>query len=159
MNGYNFTDRTRRALHVAGDEAATFKHEYISTEHILLALLRDRASGAVALLTTLRSDMHGIRRKIEETVKIGSATTPAGAPRPYTSRAKKVLDLAMVAAREDGHSSVETQHLLLGLVREEKGIAAQVLAHAGITPGRVTAALGDARGTDDGTPGDQARRT
>jgi ATP-dependent Clp protease ATP-binding subunit ClpC len=152
MDGYNFTDRTRRALQAAGDDAAALGHEYIGTEHILLALLRDRESAAVGLLTRLGSDLEAIRTMIEQTVKKGTSAVPAGAQRPYTSRVKKVLELAMVCAREDTRSPVGTQHLLLRLLREEKGIAAQVLVHSGVTLSRATAALGDVAGTDEGTP-------
>ncbi len=102
MNGYNFTDRVRKVLQMAREEAARLHHEYV------------------------------IQQKIEETVKKGKAAAAAGPDLPYTSRAKKVLELAMSEARELNHSYVGTEHLLLGLLREEKGIAAQVLTDAGV---------------------------
>ncbi|MDH3369631.1 MAG: NDP-hexose 4-ketoreductase, partial [Gemmatimonadota bacterium] len=127
MNGYNFTDRVRKVLQMAREEAARLHHEYVGTEHILLGLIREGEGVAAAVLTNLSVDLDEIQQKIEETVKKGKAPAPEGPDLPYTSRAKKVLELAMSEARELNHSYVGTEHLLLGLLREEKGIAAQVL--------------------------------
>ena len=148
--GWNFTCRTRRALQAAGDEAAALGHEYIGTEHILLALLHDRDSAAVVLLNTLGSDLAGIEAMIHKTVKKGTVAAQAGTQLPYTSRVKKVLELTMICARDDSGAPVGTQHLLLGLLREEKGIAAQVLVHSGVTLSLATAALGSVAGIDEG---------
>jgi ATP-dependent Clp protease ATP-binding subunit ClpC len=133
MNGYNFTDRVRKVLQMAREEAARLHHEYVGTEHILLGLIREGEGVAAAVLTNLNVDLEEIQQKIEETVKKGKAGTVTGPDLPYTSRAKKVLELAMAEARELNHSYVGTEHLLLGLLREEKGIAAQVLNDAGVT--------------------------
>ncbi len=133
MNGYNFTDRVRKVLQMAREEAARLHHEYVGTEHILLGLIREGEGVAAAVLTNLGVELEEVQQKIEETVKKGKAAAAAGPELPYTSRAKKVLELAMMEARELNHSYVGTEHLLLGLLREEKGIAAQVLADAGIT--------------------------
>src|SRR5437763_5053610 len=132
MNGYNFTDRVRKVLQMAREEAARLHHEYVGTEHILLGLIREGEGVAAAVLTNLNVDLEEIQQKIEETVKKGKAAGAAGPDLPYTSRAKKVLELAMSEARELNHSYVGTEHLLLGLLREEKGIAAQVLTDAGV---------------------------
>jgi ATP-dependent Clp protease ATP-binding subunit ClpC len=133
MNGYNFTDRVRKVLQMAREEAARLHHEYVGTEHILLGLIREGEGVAAAVLSNLSVDLEEIQQKIEETVKKGKAPAAAGPPDlPYTSRAKKVLELAMSEARELNHSYVGTEHLLLGLLREEKGIAAQVLTDAGV---------------------------
>ena len=132
MNGYNFTDRVRKVLQMAREEAARLHHEYVGTEHILLGLIREGEGVAAAVLTNLNVDLEEISQKIEETVKKGKATAAAGPDLPYTSRAKKVLELAMSEARELNHSYVGTEHLLLGLLREEKGIAAQVLTDQGV---------------------------
>ena len=132
MNGYNFTDRVRKVLQMAREEAARLHHEYVGTEHILLGLIREGEGVAAAVLTNLNVDLDDIQQKIEETVKKGKAAAAAGPDLPYTSRAKKVLELAMSEARELNHSYVGTEHLLLGLLREEKGIAAQVLTDAGV---------------------------
>ena len=129
MNGYNFTDRVRKVLQMAREEAARLHHEYVGTEHILLGLIREGEGVAAAVLTNLNVDLEEIQQKIEETVKKGKAAAAAGPDLPYTSRAKKVLELAMSEARELNHSYVGTEHLLLGLLREEKGIAAAVLTN------------------------------
>ena len=132
MNGYNFTDRVRKVLQMAREEAARLHHEYVGTEHILLGLIREGEGVAAAVLQNLNVDLDEIQQKIEETVKKGKAAAATGPDLPYTSRAKKVLELAMTEARELNHSYVGTEHLLLGLLREEKGIAAQVLTDAGV---------------------------
>ena len=132
MNGYNFTERVRKVLAMAREEAARLHHEYVGTEHILLGLIREGEGVAAAVLQNLNVDLDEIQQKIEETVKKGKAAQATGPDLPYTSRAKKVLELAMAEARELNHSYVGTEHLLLGLLREEKGIAAQVLTDTGV---------------------------
>ena len=133
MNAYNFTDRVRKVLQMAREEAARLHHEYVGTEHLLLGLIREGEGVATAVLTNLNVDLEEIQQKIEETVEKGKAAASAGPDLPYTSRAKKVLEFAMSEARELRHSYVGTEHLLLGLLREEKGIAAQVLIDAGVS--------------------------
>ena len=132
MNGYNFTERVRKVLAMAREEAARLHHEYVGTEHILLGLIREGEGVAAAVLQSLNVDLDEIQQKIEDTVKKGKAAQATGPDLPYTSRAKKVLELAMSEARELNHSYVGTEHLLLGLLREEKGIAAQVLTDSGV---------------------------
>ncbi|MBV6520999.1 MAG: Negative regulator of genetic competence ClpC/MecB [Gemmatimonadaceae bacterium] len=132
MNGYNFTERVRKVLQMAREEAQRLHHEYVGTEHILLGLIREGEGVAATVLQNLSVDLEEVQQKIEETVKKGKAAQAAGPDLPYTSRAKKVLELAMSEARELNHSYVGTEHLLLGLLREEKGIAAQVLTDAGV---------------------------
>ncbi len=132
MNGYNFTERVRKVLAMAREEAARLHHEYVGTEHILLGLIREGEGVAAAVLQNLSIDLEEIQQKIEDTVKKGKAAAATGPDLPYTSRAKKVLELAMSEARDLTHNYVGTEHLLLGLLREEKGIAAQVLTDAGI---------------------------
>src|SRR3954466_9116279 len=132
MNGYNFTERVRKVLTMAREEAARLHHEYVGTEHILLGLIREGEGVAATVLQNLNVELEEIQQKIEETVKKGKAGQASGPDLPYTSRAKKVLELAMSEARELRHSYVGTEHLLLGLLREEKGIAAQVLTDAGV---------------------------
>jgi len=132
MNGYNFTERVRKVLAMAREEAARLHHEYVGTEHILLGLIREGEGVAATVLQNLNVELDDIQQKIEETVKKGKAGQTTGPDLPYTSRAKKVLELAMSEARELNHSYVGTEHLLLGLLREEKGIAAQVLTDAGV---------------------------
>ena len=154
MNGYNFTERVRKVLQLAREEAITLRHEYVGTEHMLLGLCAEGDGVADAALTNLGVDTEAVREQILQTVRPGkddgSDAAPAaggilgaiagsmgfarqGRDMPYTSRAKKVLELAMSEARELNHSYVGTEHLLLGLMREEKGIAAQVLGSMGVT--------------------------
>jgi ATP-dependent Clp protease ATP-binding subunit ClpC len=132
MNGYNFTERVRKVLQMAREEAQRLHHEYVGTEHILLGLIREGEGVAAAVLQNLNVELDEVQQKIEDTVKKGKAVQATGPDLPYTSRAKKVLELAMSEARELNHSYVGTEHLLLGLLREEKGIAAQVLTESGI---------------------------
>jgi ATP-dependent Clp protease ATP-binding subunit ClpC len=132
MNGYNFTERVRKVLAMAREEAARLHHEYVGTEHILLGLIREGEGVAATVLQNLSVELDDVQQKIEETVKKGKAAQATGPDLPYTSRAKKVLELAMSEARELNHSYVGTEHLLLGLLREEKGIAAQVLTDTGV---------------------------
>ena len=129
---YNFTDRVRKVLAMAREEAIRLQHDYVGTEHILLGLIREGEGVAAAVLMNLNVDLEQIHERIEESVRKGKATIALG-ELPYTSRAKKVLEYAMAEARELNHSYVGTEHLLLGLLREEKGIAAQVLNSLGVT--------------------------
>ena len=118
---YNFTDRVRKVLAMAREEAIRLQHDYVGTEHILLGLIREGEGVAAAVLTNLSVDLEQVQEQIEESVRRGKATIALG-ELPYTSRAKKVLEFAMAEARELNHSYVGTEHLLLGLLREEKGI-------------------------------------
>ena len=129
---YNFTDRVRKVLAMARDEAIRLQHDYVGTEHVLLGLIREGEGVAAAVLSNLSADLDQVLEGIEESVKQGKATIALG-ELPYTSRAKKVLEFSMAEARELNHSYVGTEHLLLGLLREEKGIAAQVLNSLGIS--------------------------
>ena len=135
MNGYNFTDRVRKVLQIAREEAARLHHEYVGTEHILLGLVREGEGVACAVLTNLGADSEDLIGEIESIVKEGTYHG-AQPDLPYTSRAKKILEFSMSEARELNHSYVGTEHLLLGVLREEKGIAAQALATFGITTER-----------------------
>jgi DNA-binding transcriptional regulator YhcF (GntR family) len=130
--GYNFTERVRKVLAITREEAIRLRHEYVGTEHILLALIREGEGMAATVLQNLNADPDAIRRTIEETVQKGKASPPAGRDLPYTSRAKTVLELATREARELNHGYVGTEHLLLGLLREERGVAAQALLRGGV---------------------------
>jgi len=136
VNGYNFTERVRKVLAAARDEAARLHHEYVGTEHILLGILREGEGVAAAVLANLTIDRTALRLSVEQAITAGKASS-TGPDLPYTSRAKKVLELAMNEARDMNHSYVGTEHLLLGLLREDKGIAAQVLRDFGATTEQV----------------------
>ena len=133
MNGYNFTERVRKVLAMAREEAARLHHEYVGTEHILLGLIREGEGVAATVLQNLSVELDELEQVINDVVRKGTSPDPTRPDLPYTSRAKKVLELAMAEAREVNHSYVGTEHLLMGLLREEKGIAAQVLIDAGVT--------------------------
>lgn len=132
MQGYNFTERVRKALAMARDEAGELRHEYVGTEHILLGIIREGAGVATTVLENLSVELDDLRYRIESVVKRGTNRT-AGPDLPYTSRAKKVLEFAMSEARQVNHTYVGTEHLLLGLLREKKGIAALILNDVGVT--------------------------
>ncbi len=127
-----FTPRSKKVLELALREALQLGHNYIGTEHILLGLIREGEGVAAAVLTNLSVDLEQVQERVEESVRRGKATIALG-ELPYTSRAKKVLEFAMAEARELNHQYVGTEHLLLGLLREEKGIAAEVLNQLGVT--------------------------
>jgi ATP-dependent Clp protease ATP-binding subunit ClpC len=148
---YNFTDRVRKVLAMAREEAIRLQHDYVGTEHILLGLIREGEGVAAAVLMNLNVDLEQIHERIEDSVRKGKATIALG-ELPYTSRAKKVLEYAMAEARELNHSYVGTEHLLLGLLREEKGIAAQVLNALGVTLEDARAETLKLLGSDVGPP-------
>jgi len=129
---YNFTDRVRKVLAMAREEAVRLQHDYVGTEHILLGLIREGEGVAAAVLMNLSVDLDQVQERTEEQVRKGKAGATMG-ELPYTSRAKKVLEFSVAEAREMSHSYVGTEHLLLGLLREEKGVAAQVLESLGVT--------------------------
>src|SRR6266513_3972464 len=129
---YNFTDHVREALQLAREEALRLRHEYVGTEHMLLGLIAQTENTALALLKDFKVDPPAIKHRIEEGVKKGEGAVREEPDLSYTSRARNVIVLAMSEARELNHSYVGTEHLLLGLLREEKGIAAQVLTDAGV---------------------------
>jgi hypothetical protein len=132
MNGYNFTERVRKVLAMAREEAARLQHGYVGTEHLLLGLILEGEGVAAAVLANLSVDLEELRQNVEASVKKGKEAPIRGPDLPYTTRAKKVLELAMSEARELNHSYVGTEHLLLGLFREEKGIAARALTDTGV---------------------------
>ncbi|HSA57460.1 MAG TPA: Clp protease N-terminal domain-containing protein [Gemmatimonadaceae bacterium] len=147
-NAFNFTEDVRRALARAREESVRLRHDYVGTEHILLALLHAGDSPAVQLLADLGVDRGQVRAHLERSVKHGSSTQTLHGELPYTSRAKKILELAMTAAREGRSDYVGAEHLLLGVLREEKGIAAQILGVFGVTHARMLAAMqGEASST------------
>ena len=129
---YNFTERVRKVLAMARQEAIRLQHDYVGTEHILLGLVREGEGVAAHVLGNLDVDVEKLHERVEGAVRKGKATIALG-ELPYTSPAKKVLEFAMAEARELNHSYVGTEHLLLGLLREKKGIAAQELNALGAT--------------------------
>ncbi len=126
-----FTDRARKVMQLARSEAMRFNHEYIGTEHILLGLIQEGSGVAANVLKNLGLDLAKIRHEIEKTVQAGPNMVTIG-QLPFTPRAKKVLEFAVEEATALGHNYVGTEHLLLGLLRETGGKAAQVLLNLGV---------------------------
>ena len=130
-----FTDRARRVLVLAQEEARLLNHNFIGTEHILLGLIHEGEGVAAKALESLGISLEAVREKVEET--IGPAGTAGTGSPPFTPRAKKVLELSLREALQLGHNYIGTEHMLLGLVREGEGVAAQVLVNLGADLSRV----------------------
>jgi ATP-dependent Clp protease ATP-binding subunit ClpC len=126
-----FTDRARKVMGLARQEAQRFNHDYIGTEHILLGLIQEGSGVAADVLKNLDVDPKRIRQEIEKLVSHGTTMVTMG-QLPFTPRAKKVLELALEEASNLGHNYIGTEHLLLGLIREQEGIAAQVLQNLNV---------------------------
>ncbi|MFO0981133.1 MAG: ATP-dependent Clp protease ATP-binding subunit [Planctomycetota bacterium] len=126
-----FTDRARKVMNLAKQEAQRLNHEYIGTEHILLGLVQEGSGVAANVLRNMNIDLKKIRSEIEKIVK-GSPTMVTMGNLPFTPRAKKVLELALEEASQLGHNYIGTEHLLLGLIKENEGIAARVLLNLGV---------------------------
>jgi ATP-dependent Clp protease ATP-binding subunit ClpC len=132
----NFTENARKVMTLANKEASRFNHDYVSTEHILLGLVRVGTGVAAHVLRNLNIDSKMIRLEVEKMVPAGPETVNMG-QLPFTPRAKKVLELAVEEAHALGHNYVGTEHLLLGLLRENDGVAARVLMNLGLKLDRV----------------------
>src|SRR6266705_5568715 len=140
-----FTDRARRVVVLAQEEARLLNHNYIGTEHILLGLIHEGEGVAAKALESLGISLEAVRAQVEEIIGEGQ-TAPTGHI-PFTPRAKKVLELSLREALQLGHNYIGTEHILLGLIREGEGVAAQVLAGLGADPTRVRAATLNVLGT------------
>ncbi|MCC6906490.1 MAG: ATP-dependent Clp protease ATP-binding subunit [Phycisphaerales bacterium] len=126
-----FTDRARKVMALANQEAQRFNHEYIGTEHILLGLVKEGSGVGANVLKNLGVDLRKVRLEVEKLVKSGPDIVTMG-KLPQTPRAKKVIEFAIEEARNLNHNYVGTEHLLLGLLREHDGVAAQVLMNLGL---------------------------
>ena len=130
-----FTDRARRVVVLAQEEARLLNHSYIGTEHILLGLIHEGEGVAAKALETLGISLEAVRAQVEEIIGQGGSS-PSGHI-PFTPRAKKVLELSLREALQLGHNYIGTEHILLGLIREGEGVAAQVLVKLGADLSRV----------------------
>jgi hypothetical protein len=132
-----FTDRARRVVVLAQEEAMRLDHNYIGTEHLLLGLLREEQGVAAAALAAVGVGLEAVRVRLEEAV--GRGTEPQSGHIPFTPRAKKVLELSLREALQLGHNYIGTEHILLGLIREGNGLAAQFIVEIGVPPSRLRA--------------------
>ena len=130
-----FTDRARRVVVLAQEEARMLNHNYIGTEHILLGLIHEGEGVAAKALESLGISLDAVRQQVEEIIGQGQQA-PSGHI-PFTPRAKKVLELSLREALQLGHNYIGTEHILLGLIREGDGVAAQVLVKLGADLNRV----------------------
>jgi ATP-dependent Clp protease ATP-binding subunit ClpC len=153
-----FTDRARRVVVLAQEEARMLNHNYIGTEHILLGLIHEGEGVAAKALESLNISLEAVRSQVEEIIGQGQAA-PTGHI-PFTPRAKKVLELSLREALQLGHNYIGTEHILLGLIREGEGVAAQVLQKLGADLNRVRQQviqlLSGYTGKGEGQPGEQA---
>ena len=131
-----FTERARKVIILAKEEAKRFNHDYIGTEHILLGLIKEGESVAAAVLQNLGLSLDTIRLEVEKLVQFGPSTIVSG-DIPFTPKAKKVIELAMDEARRLGHNYIGTEHLLLGLIKEGEGVASHVLMNVGLDLNKV----------------------
>jgi ATP-dependent Clp protease ATP-binding subunit ClpA len=130
-----FTDRARRVVVLAQEEARMLNHNYIGTEHLLLGVISDDEGVAAQVLRSLDMSLDAVRTEVRQI--IGEGTAPPAGHVPFTPRAKKVLELSLREALELGHTYIGTEHILLGLVREGEGVAAQVLEKMGGDTARI----------------------
>jgi hypothetical protein len=130
-----FTDRARRVVVLAQEEARLLNHDHIGTEHILLGLIHEGEGVAYLALTELGISLDAVRAQVE--AEIGQGSEAPGGHIPFTPRAKKVLELSLREALQLGHNYIGTEHILLGLIREGEGVAAQVLVGLGAGLDRV----------------------
>src|SRR5258706_11003925 len=130
-----FTDRAGRVVVLAQEEARLLNHNYIGTEHILLGLIHEGEGVAAKALESLGISLEAVRHQVEEIIGQGGSS-PSGHI-PFTPRAKKVLELSLREALQLGHNYIGTEHILLGLIREGEGVAAQVLVKLGAPLSRV----------------------
>jgi ATP-dependent Clp protease ATP-binding subunit ClpC len=130
-----FTDRARRVVVLAQEEARVLNHHYVGTEHILLGLIHEGDGVAAKALESLGISLETVRQQVEEI--IGRGEQPPTGHIPFTPRAKKVLELSLREALQLGHNYIGTEHILLGMISEGKGVAAQVLVRLGADQDRV----------------------
>src|SRR6476619_6334875 len=126
-----FTDRARKVMQLANQEAQRFNHEYIGTEHVLLGLIKEGSGVAANVLKNLDVDLRKIRLEVEKLVQSGPDMVTMG-KLPHTPRAKQVVAYAVEESANLGQNFVGTEHILLGLLREDQGVAAQVLLNLGL---------------------------
>jgi ATP-dependent Clp protease ATP-binding subunit ClpC len=141
MTPYVFNAAARETLDLSRAESVKRNHEYIGTEHLLLGLLASSAPSLTLLTRRLRLDRAWIAARVDAIIQRGKGQVPASMDLPFTSRAKRVLELAIEAAASTGTTDVGAEHLFIGLCAEERGLGGQVLAESGITTDAAKTAL------------------
>jgi ATP-dependent Clp protease ATP-binding subunit ClpC len=152
-----FTDRARRVLVLAQEEARLLDHGFIGTEHILLGLIHEGDGLAAEALESMDISLEVVREMVEE--KVGPVGSGSSGSPPFTPRAKKVLELSLREALQLGHNYIGTEHMLLGLVREGEGVAAQVLIELGADLARVRQTVIQLLSSYPGSEADQGETT
>ena len=152
-----FTERARKVVVLAQEEAWVLRHNYIGTEHLLLGLLREEEGVAARVLMALGVTLEEARERVESIV--GYGTEGPGMQVPFTPRSKKVLVLALREATRLGHNYIGTEHILLGVVRENEGVGARVLSDLGASPDDVRREVLRTLGGDDDEVGRELART
>jgi ATP-dependent Clp protease ATP-binding subunit ClpC len=132
-----FTDQARRVVVLAQHEARTLNHDYIGTEHLLLGLIDEGQGVAASALTSMGVSLPEMRQAVQDAVGRGAEPPPESKHIPFTQRAKKVLELSLRESQHLGHNYIGTEHILLALLREGDGVAAQVLVASGLDLYRV----------------------
>lgn len=151
-----FTDQTRHVLVLAQEEARQLGHDFIGTEHLLLGLLQERGSIAAVALAGVGVEIDATRNLVQEAIGRARATTEATS-RPLTPRAKKALELSLREALQRGHSHIGPEHILLGLIRENDGVACQILVASDVNLGHLRSEILRAMGADASPEDDEDR--
>lgn len=141
-----FSDRARRVVVLAQEEARLLHHNYIGTEHLLLGLIREHDGVAAHALEDVGVSLEAVRSKIKQLIGVGAREPDAHIP--FTPRSKRLLELSLYEAKELGDSEIGTEHLLLGLVEEGEGVAAQILNGMDAGAGRVRSRILEIRGSN-----------
>jgi ATP-dependent Clp protease ATP-binding subunit ClpC len=149
-----FTERARQVVVIAQSEARLLKHNYIGTEHLLLGLLREEEGVAARVLDSFDVTVEEVRAQVAR--KVGQGDEVVGGQIPFTPRSKKILELSLREALDLGHNYIGTEHVLLGLMREDEGVAVRILLELGASPAAVRAEvlrlLTSSRGETGGPP-------
>ncbi len=132
-----FTDRARKVMQLANQEAQRFNHEYIGTEHVLIGLLKEGSCTAATVLKDIGLDLRNVRTEIEKIVQLPPSDDVVLGKLPHTPSCKQMIEFSIDAARKLSHNYVGTEHILLGLLRGEDDVAIKVLKNLGVNPNRV----------------------
>jgi ATP-dependent Clp protease ATP-binding subunit ClpC len=153
-----FTDRARKVMQLANQEASRFNHEYVGTEHILLGLIKEGSGVAANVLKNMDIDLRKVRLEVEKLVQPGPDMITMG-KLPQTPRTKRVIEYTIEEARNLNHNYVGTEHILLGLMREKEGVAAQVLSNLGVSTENIRENITNiiGLGIDDQTTSDKKK--